>query len=253
MTTGTNLFEIIRQVTGWSMVPPVEVAPVAVPAPLVTVIDRRGIVRPVELSPVDRVVDGKRIRTSRRDILETRTVLLHQMDCELGIASYQLKAAGGDMLEARIQRAMNLPYHDVILRGNILVRNHPYTVRTAHAGLGNSAVGIGVEGKYPLVASKRTAKHTDLGLVVHAARRAVELAVAELRGPSGRAIGLQAHRQWSASRAPDPGEEIWREVGLYAVERLGLVVDYELGRKGLPIPREWDPSAHYGLKEKVRG
>lgn len=253
MSSGPNLFEIIRQIVGWSLVPPVEPTSQAPPVPLVTVIDRRNVERPVALSPVYRVVDGKRVRTAMREVREVRAVMLHQLDCELGISKAQLAAAGGNMLEARVQRAMRLEYHDVVLRGNILVRNHPYTFRTAHGGPGNAAVGIGIEGSFPLLANQRTAKHTAVELVVHAARRAVELAVAELRGKGMRAIEIQAHRQWSRMRAPDPGEEIWREVALFAAPAFGLPIDYELGQLGLPIPIEWDPAAHYGIKDRIGG
>lgn len=239
MSTGFDLLEFFRRVSGWSPIP------LVIPsAPPVTVIDRRTVGRPIALSPIIRVIGEKRIRTAVRSLDEVSSVVLHQLDCELGISKSQLAEAGGDMLEARIQRAMRLPYHDVVLRGNIVVRNHPYTVRTAHGDRGNAGVGIGIEGRYPLLASGRTPKHTELALVIPAARRAVELAVIELRGAQPR-IEIQAHRQWSRARGPDPGEEIWRAVALHAVAALGLTVNYELGDDGMPIPIEWDPSAHY--------
>jgi hypothetical protein len=60
---------------------------------------------------------------------------------------------------------------------------------------------------------------------------------------SGNFSLVLAHRQGSASREADPGEEIWEEVGLVWQEELGVSdggEGYHTG-DGKGIPREWDP------------
>jgi N-acetyl-anhydromuramyl-L-alanine amidase AmpD len=51
-----------------------------------------------------------------------------------------------------------------------------------------------------------------------------------------------AHRQSSASRRRDPGQEIWTHIGRDWMEALGLSSE-SLGRShgtGCPIPKQWD-------------
>jgi len=81
------------------------------------------------------------------------------------------------------------------------------------------------------------------GEIVVAGRAAIAWLVRE-----GRKLGcpiefVWAHRQSSASRQSDPGEELWRRIVLdWAVPVLGLKT--QPGRvwgDGRPIPVEWDP------------
>lgn len=51
---------------------------------------------------------------------------------------------------------------------------------------------------------------------------------------------VRAHRQSSGSRQSDPGEEIWRTVGLTWIDKLGIEQDpgWRTG-SGRPIPEDW--------------
>lgn len=151
-------------------------------------------------------------------------------------------------------RILGQPYHVVGLLDGDVIRNHPVERYTSHGGLGNGfTVGVGIEGSYPGRESARKPKHTRLELAIPVARAAIVEAEKMLResGVTG-PIKINAHRCFSATRAADPGEGLWREAALWAVDHLGLVADYEVkAGSGLPIPVDWDPSARFSWTGQV--
>lgn len=202
-----------------------------------------------ELQIVDRR-DVERPRDVSRGPAPGRVVVMHQLDCVLDVVEYQVRAAGGDPLEAKLRRAMETPYHVLGLLPGVVLLNHPARLRTSHANGGNGGVGVGIEGRYPTLASGTLDRRTPIADAVEvgreALRRAVALVITE-HGPGP--VEVQAHRQWRAGRTRDPGEEIWREIVLPIVAELKLVVDYaRRGGTGRPIPRAWDPAATHDLR-----
>lgn len=222
----------------------VEATPTIEHTDQVRVVDRRNVAK--------RKLDAA---SSRRSPSQVRAVVAHQFDCEFGLTARQIKRAGGDQVEALIQRAMDTPYHVVALRCGVVVLNHHADLHTYHAGHGNGGLGLGIEGSFPTLAAERTEKYTPIAAVEAVARLALREAVSMIEGP-GKRIELQAHRQWSGSRGRDPGEEIWRALRPVA-DQLGMSIDPELAfrpQKGRPIPVEWDERARYDIKGRpVRG
>lgn len=77
---------------------------------------------------------------------------------------------------------------------------------------------------------------------VLAARRAVEFVVETVAAHGGCVRLIHAHRQSSSQRISDPGSAIWKAVGLWAQEKLGLDdggPGFTVG-DGRPIPEAWD-------------
>lgn len=129
-----------------------------------------------------------------------------------------------------------------------------------HGNGGNAwTLGLEVDGHYPGRIGRQLPRRKDgtrpeatpmFGETIEAGRAGVRLLVEE-----GRRLGcpiefLYAHRQFDAWRRADPGEWIWREVGLeYAVRVLGLEIrpaetwPHHEGpeRRGLPVPEAWGP------------
>jgi hypothetical protein len=200
----------------------------------VLVIDRRAVERPRRVS---------------RGPSPGQAVVVHQTDCEFGVSPGQLKAAGGNVFEARLQRLMATPYHVVAMLARAgapacVLLNHPAELRMSHASRGNGGLGLGIEGRFPTLASGSITRRTPIADAIEVGRTALRFAVAMAGGGS---IEVQAHRQWSRDRTRDPGEEVWRQIVLPVVAELGLWIDYERRDVGRPIPREWDGAAEFDL------
>lgn len=171
------------------------------------------------------------------------TVLIHQTGCEFGVASYQIRNAGGDRNLAYLQRFDALPYHLIVTRrGDLIQANHPLTY-TPHAGQANkTSIGFSIEGRFPAFARDRDPKkHTAITPDLIAAWRSGFVACVR----EARAVGcpiryVETHRQWSTRRAADPGEEIMRHVVLPLIGPLDLVLT-EGSRGGSANPSEWLP------------
>lgn len=191
-----------------------------------------------------------------RDPSQVTAIEFHQMGCTLGLSRAQLKAAAGDPRLALRNRVLGMPYHAVGLLVGDVIRNHPVTRTTWHGNGGNAfTIGVGVEGIYPGREKSRAAKHTALERAVLVGRATLVEAVSMLReaGVTGR-IKINAHRNFTSGRAADPGEGLWKETALWAVDQLGLEADYAMRRgSGLPIPVDWDPAAQFTWTGKPGG
>lgn len=181
-------------------------------------------------------------------------ITLHQTAVKYGVNDRQLREANGDERLALSNRFKNTPYHAVSSDG-FFSKNYPLVWYTHHGnGLNRKTLGLAVEGLYPgLLDDPDTIEREDLlslwkGTATtftdarcKAARAALRYLVEE-----GKRIGmpiryLYAHRQSSQTRRSDPGEEIWRKVGIeYGVAVLGLETrpDFVTGT-GRAIPDEW--------------
>lgn len=76
---------------------------------------------------------------------------------------------------------------------------------------------------------------------IEAARKYLTMRCAALRAKGVNPTWIRAHRQSSNQRQSDPGERIWREVGLWAMANLGLDEggpDWKVGN-GLMLPKQW--------------
>lgn len=90
---------------------------------------------------------------------------------------------------------------------------------------------------------------------IAAARSAITWLVAHAKERSCSITHIYAHRQFSDQRRSDPGSAIWKEVGVWAQNEVGLQLksrpDFTLDT-GMPLPVEWDPAGsvdYYGRKK----
>lgn len=207
------------------------------------------------------VRDGKRRyladahgRVVRRDPAHVDAVCLHQTACRFG----PFADAG-----KRHLRALSVPIHAMAFRDGTVVLPYPVEYCLWHGNGWNArSLGLEIEGHFAGLEADPRTRAVRGGLdgyhvegaddlpeaALAAARRAVYELVAR-----GRAAGmpiryLVTHRQSSEDRRADPGQLIYREVGLaYAVAELGLeaLPDAHVG-SGRPVPVEWDPAHGVG-------
>lgn len=174
-------------------------------------------------------------------------VTIHQTATEYGLTDRQIDAAGGDKNLALAHRALNIACHNAAFEG-FYVRTTPLQYYVQHGnGFNASELGLEIAGLYPGVVGGKTWNGRAATKLTEDRIEAARAALADLvtRGRNqGMPIRfLHAHRQSSASRRDDPGEEIWKAVVLeFAVPQLGLKLQQErvIG-DGRPVPKEWDP------------
>jgi hypothetical protein len=209
-------------------------------------------------------------------------VCVHQTAIEFGTSSYRRKfwrkiidvdastviqhgfvipedEEGKSKLAERIalhERFWKVPYHFVGLKNGDVLYNNEVTSYTWHGNLANkSTLGVAIEGHFPGLEKNRAPKHTVADQffldTMHACLRLSVLKSRELGCPIG---DCTAHRVYSSSRVGDPGELIWKEVVIPAIERYNLKVDYDrVVKSGRQIPREWDASSPYNWYGKRIG
>jgi len=126
---------------------------------------------------------------------------------------------------------------------------NPLTSKMYHANAFNlRSVGIEIAGNFRgIEGDNRTwwkpGKGPDIinDDQVKSARRAIEWICNEAARGGGKITNIYAHRQASKDRIADPGEAVWKEVGLWAIDELGLSdggPDYKVG-SGYRIPKQW--------------
>lgn len=175
------------------------------------------------LSPV-----GYRVRPRR--IPEIKAIVLHQTGFEW---------AEKNAMWARVRA------HFVIHRSGLVSQLHPITSRMRFGcGHGNAwAINIECEGNYPLAyRGERPVrwKPEKFGTsVLEEAPAQVEAARSLIVWLSGQVPGLRvgAHRQLEEEKSGCCGPDLWREVGQYAIDELGLTAMPTSG--GLDIPDDW--------------
>lgn len=168
-------------------------------------------------------------RVCERDPEEVTSVTIHQM----GVGCWK----PDNSMFARVRA------HYVVQRCGRILRLHSPEIRLRYGSgqLNATTVTVEHEGNYPSVSSRwwksdtygrdDLADHPDQ---VHASRQLLTDLVKALP----HITEVQAHRHISAGKANCPGPDLWREVGQWAIEHLGLREGPTL-RAGLPLPEGW--------------
>ena len=192
----------------------------------------------------------------RRDVKNVEGIVLHQTAVEFSVSSRQLELAGGDRDRALANRGLDVACHAIAFRSGIFVATHPLDVHVNHGnGLNASSLGLEIDGRYSgLVDDPGTVAREDLrttwkgdptlltDLTVRTARDALRWLVEEGRRQGMPIRKLWAHRQSSATRRSDPGEELWKAVALWGAQELGLTLEqHKTWGDGRPVPAAWDP------------
>ncbi len=184
-------------------------------------------------------------RVVRRPPASVDGIVVHQTACDFGTTPAMVRAAGGDVNLAKHRRALNVAAHVTAMKTGyaVVACALDWYVYNANA-LNKRILGLEIEGTYPglLRSAGKGAQRFD-GPIVEAAKEGLVYLVEQ-----GRAQGMPikyvwAHRQSSATRRGDPGEEIWRKLVLdYAVPvlRLEVRVMDTIG-DGRAVPVDWDP------------
>lgn len=179
-------------------------------------------------------VDGRRSRVKRiRDLREVNGIVLHQT---------------GIWMSDTPQRFERIAAHVGILRDHDtpIVHVHPLDAYLFHANsLNRTTIGIEINGHFPgEVRRYDRAKHTGVlpteRQIFHA-REAIKWIVQEVGLAGGLIERIYPHRVASSTRRSDPGEGAWRNIGLWAVNQLGLrqPAPGETFGSGLALPGSW--------------
>jgi N-acetyl-anhydromuramyl-L-alanine amidase AmpD len=167
-----------------------------------------------------------------RDPATIDGIVVHQTACVFSASGTQIRAAEGNRDLARHRRALGVACHALAFRDGVVVLANPLRWYVWHANRLNArSLGLEVEGRYPGDPwTQQQANATALALLA---------LVREGRDEGMPLRYIWAHRQSSATRAGDPGRDIWRlvvEVG----RGLGLETQPEMKVKsGQTIPPEW--------------
>lgn len=177
-------------------------------------------------------------------------VVLHQCGVPFGVSAAQLERAGGDRALALATRALRIAAHATTFRADPDGAHGPLIAIAApllvHVNGGNGcnpvAINCEVDGLYRGLVKhahrprgEALSEETALAacamlrwIVEHAALERIDLRY------------LWAHRQSSATRRGDPGEEAWRYIADWARRELGLAWQPErTWGDGRPLAREW--------------
>jgi len=174
-----------------------------------------------------------------------------------GITLHQTAALIGE----RESTWFSVPIHLGVTRKGKIIQLYDFTDRTNHAHNLNAAdVGIEVDGFYEGVEgddttfwrpqsepNRKPLKPTPEQIV--ALREAVRWIRDVVNGFGGKLKFIHAHRQSSKDRQSDPGSRLWKEVGVWAQNELGLSdggKGFTVG-DGLAIPEKWD-ARYIGVK-----
>lgn len=187
--------------------------------------------------------------TVERNPKSVTGIVVHQTAVKYGLTQRQIDASDGDTELAMARRGLNVACHVIAFHDGFLSWTNELKRYIYHGnGYNRYTLGIEIDGNYPGVIGGRTwngkpaTEVTDT--IVKTACEGMRLLVEE-----GHKLGMPiwdvyAHRQSSAARRSDPGEELWKRVVLeYAVPVLGLVPHQAktIG-EGRPVPVEWDPN-----------
>lgn len=200
----------------------------------------------------DRVVDITKLHerprgySRRRKWKEITGVTLHQTGCEM-----PKNPMGWRKVNAHI---------GVTQEGKVIILNDPRDFIWHAQGLSKNTIGIEIEGNYPGIMN-RPGTLWKGGGGPHSLNDQMMEGLLQLYAWLWDAFDqnkqpwtrVHAHRQSSDTRRADPGEEIWKKVGIPWGRSLGediKVWDGGIGfrfKKGWAIPMEWD-----GTKEGVK-
>lgn len=190
----------------------------------------------------------KRGRKAPRRILEVDAIVLHQT-----APGPHARFLGTDP-----ERWYTLAAHIGIPQDGKVILVNDFNIKMYQANyFNNRSVGVEVDGHFEGVLGDdrtmwRDAPRPAAVLTpeqIEGARNACRFTCDDVARRGGRITTILAHRQTSASREADPGEAIWKSVGLWAQEELGLVNEIEHTKwTGKPIPRQWDPRSNHNFR-----
>ena len=183
-------------------------------------------------------------------------IVVHQTAVRYGITSRMIQAAGGNRDLALARRAQDVACHALAFHNGTFATPNPLDWHVWHANsLNRSCLGLEIDGRFAgLMDDPSTAAREDLRTtwggepneldedLLMASCAALKWLVDEGRAQGQPIEWIYAHRQSSANRRSDPGEEIWRRLVLdYAVPVLGLKTDPKaVFGDGRPVPLKWD-------------
>lgn len=185
-----------------------------------------------------------------RDPAQVTGITVHQTAAKYGVAPYQVHAVGGNVELALARRSLRVACHVMAFHADhagFIAAPNDLTHYVYHGnGFNAFELGIEIDGNYPGVEGGKTwngKRPTKITAgIVRAACAGIEYLVV-----GGRKMGMpieyiHAHRQSSAKRRDDPGEELWNAVVLdFAVDVLGLKTEpSRVLRDGRPVPVDWD-------------
>jgi len=163
-------------------------------------------------------------------------VTLHQTGCEM-----PQRPMGWGRVNA---------HYGITQEGLPILINDPRDMLWHAQGLSKTTIGIEIEGNYRgLEANPRTlwepggGPHNLNELMMDAAEIIFEDISRQFEAAGQRWGRVYGHRQASHNRRADPGQEIWRRIGLDWSHRLNAshhTPKLQFG-KGRPIPKAWDP------------
>lgn len=189
-----------------------------------------------------------------RDVSKIRGIVFHQTAVEYGVSRHQVAASGGDAELALARRGLDVACHMIAFRAGIFVATHPFRAWLNHGnGFNRTSLGFEIDGRYsglkddPTTTAREDLKTTWKGNPTEYVKKTSETVKSMIRWALAEAAKegivitkFWAHRQSSATRRSDPGEDIWDDIAPFC-RSLGLVDEPELVMgDGAPIPDDWD-------------
>ena len=171
----------------------------------------------------------------RRKLSRIDSVTLHQTGCNL---------------PERLARWYSIRCNLGITRlGKVIKVNGFDVIPHCSNRLNHRSIGIEISGNFrgdesnPRTLWKPGGRRAKMSAAqIGAARNAIELCCNDVAKAGGEIKYVFGHRQANRGKPNCPGELIWKNVALWAQEKLGLVSDPMFTiSKGLPIPNVWDP------------
>lgn len=185
---------------------------------------------------------GKHVR-GKRHFAQIDSIVLHQTGCVFKYPSGSCAIWHNVPIHVGVPRSRNE-------LGKFIKVNELQDLLWHAQGLSRRSIGIEIEGNFPGLAgnrktwwSKGGGPHKLLPEQVEAARAAIDWIIESVNAASPEPIKyIFAHRQASINRIADPGEEIWKTVGLWAIEKYNLwtgdTKTWSTGN-GYSLPDEW--------------
>lgn len=131
-------------------------------------------------------------------------------------------------VDMRSPRFLGCPCHDGISQDGAIVLCHPHNALVYHGHSANR-FSIGVE-----ISGKRTITDKQ----IKSARILLRFITEERQEHHEGQMAIVAHRMSHRSRVNDPDAQIWRELGVWAIDVLGLKLGPTVG-SGRTIPIDW--------------
>ena len=149
------------------------------------------------------------------------------------ITSFMLHTTAVAGMKAK--RGLGIPCHLYLPKENAIVLCHELELYIYHGHAGNScSVGLEISGNSDWDSTSQIDRARELLRYFQAIRR-------QKLGPEAK-CKVMAHRMSHSSRPNDPGKNIWRDAGEWAIRELGFEMGSVCGtgkNKGKPIDPSW--------------